>query len=401
MTTKKNLTKRTIEAIKDPDAGRDTYQDAADRYLHLVVAPSARTWRYIRKVNGQVIFITLGRYPDMTPDQARQTSRKTSADIANGKDPRELRRQARKVTTWYDLFKWYVEFHAKPHKKSWKNDERQEARYCSSWRTRRWESITPEVVTRWHKSIGADHGKIGADRALAMVKCVFNKALAENIITGRNPATTTRMYHPTAATYGRSRFLQADELARLFAALDGYHDQNMSDFFKLCIFTGARRGNVQGMRWKDFDGAGHVWEIPGLVSKNGEPMRIPLLPPAVDILSRRWDNRRSDEWVFPSRRRHPKTPYMAEPKFAWAAICKAADLKGVRMHDLRRTLGSWMAMGGTSLAIIGRSLGHKDQKTTEVYARLNMDPVRAAMGGAVEQMMLAANGTSEKTEAVK
>ena len=49
------------------------------------------------------------------------------------------------------------------------------------------------------------------------------------------------------------------------------------------------------------------------------------------------------------------------------------------MHDLRRTMGSWQAAGGASLQVIGKSLGHRNTSTTEIYARLMLDPVRASM----------------------
>jgi integrase len=61
------------------------------------------------------------------------------------------------------------------------------------------------------------------------------------------------------------------------------------------------------------------------------------------------------------------------------------------MHDLRRTLGSWQAAAGASLPIIGKSLGHKSLRATQVYARLNLDPVRTSVNQAVSAMVLAAN----------
>jgi len=81
-----------------------------------------------------------------------------------------------------------------------------------------------------------------------------------------------------------------------------------------------------------------------------------------------------------------------EPKKAWATIRKRAGLEGVRIHDLRRTLGSWQAIMGSSLQIIGRSLGHKSLQSTEVYARMDLDPVRASVNGAAAAMLQAANG---------
>jgi hypothetical protein len=54
-------------------------------------------------------------------------------------------------------------------------------------------------------------------------------------------------------------------------------------------------------------------------------------------------------------------------------------------------MGSWQAMRGASLAVIGKSLGHKSSKATEVYARMNLDPVRDAMQTAVDAMRDRAN----------
>lgn len=70
------------------------------------------------------------------------------------------------------------------------------------------------------------------------------------------------------------------------------------------------------------------------------------------------------------------------------------------MHDLRRTLGSNMAMSNQSLQIIGKALGHRSAKSTQVYARLAHDPVRQAMQVAQQQMMTAAGLVESKGKVV-
>ena len=72
---------------------------------------------------------------------------------------------------------------------------------------------------------------------------------------------------------------------------------------------------------------------------------------------------------------------------AWPIICKDAGIDGVRPHDLRRTLGSWMAAGGFSLPVIGKALSHRSQAATAVYARMNLDPVRGAVQTAADSML--------------
>jgi integrase len=60
------------------------------------------------------------------------------------------------------------------------------------------------------------------------------------------------------------------------------------------------------------------------------------------------------------------------------------------MHDLRRSLGSWQAEAGASLTLIGKTLGHRDHKATQVYARLQLDPVRVSVDGVTRDMRRAA-----------
>ena len=85
---------------------------------------------------------------------------------------------------------------------------------------------------------------------------------------------------------------------------------------------------------------------------------------------------------------------MVEPKIAWEHVVKRAKLSDCRMHDLRRTLGSWQAAGGTSLLIIGKSLGHRSESATRIYARLATDPVRESVEKATVAMIDAAGGAA-------
>jgi integrase len=69
-----------------------------------------------------------------------------------------------------------------------------------------------------------------------------------------------------------------------------------------------------------------------------------------------------------------------------AKVFKAARFEDVRLHDLRRTFGSWQAANGSSELLIGKSLGHRNTRSTAVYARLTLDPVRQSVERATEAM---------------
>jgi len=78
---------------------------------------------------------------------------------------------------------------------------------------------------------------------------------------------------------------------------------------------------------------------------------------------------------------------LADPKKAWGRILKDAGIDNLRIHDLRRTLGSYQAATGANGYIIGKSLGHRSQQSTAIYARLNLDPVRDSVNKATDVML--------------
>ena len=90
------------------------------------------------------------------------------------------------------------------------------------------------------------------------------------------------------------------------------------------------------------------------------------------ILKKRKEEANGSEYVLPS---YGKRGHIVEVKSAWKRIIEAAKLEDLRPHDLRRTLGSYMAIQGASLNIIGATLGHSQPQTTQVYARLTNNAV--------------------------
>jgi integrase len=139
------------------------------------------------------------------------------------------------------------------------------------------------------------------------------------------------------------------------------------------------------MRWDEIDWKRATWTIPAEKAKSDEDMNVVLSPVVIQILENRKASSLSP-WVFPGV---GKSGHLVEPKTAWARIMKRAGLTDVRLHDLRRTLGSWQAATGASLPIIGKSLGHESLEATKVYARLNLDPVRESVNRATQAMLIA------------
>ena len=161
----------------------------------------------------------------------------------------------------------------------------------------------------------------------------------------------------------------------------------------MSLLTGARRANVLSMSWEDVNLQRGTWTIPR--TKNGEAHTVPLVGEAIAILTVRKSSSEGP-WVFPGP---GATGHLVEPKKAWARILRRAGIENLRIHDLRRSLGSWQAATGANLSIIGKTLAHKNVSTTAIYARLSLDPVRASMEEAT-RAMFRAGGYGEETEAV-
>jgi integrase len=280
------------------------------------------------------------------------------------------------------LFDLYLERHAKVHKKTWAKDVAQFRLYFARWASRRLASITRADVESIHTQIAERHGRYAANRALEVLRVMFNRA-GDWGWSGHNPATGVRRFREQA----RERFLTAEELPRFFEAVEAEPNPAIRDCFLILLLTGARRGNVQSMRWEDVDLDRAAWTIPE--TKSGRPVTVPLSSHAVAILRLR---RREiiGPYVFPGR---GKSRHLVELYPAWKRLLSRAKLHDVRIHDLRRTLGSWQAATGASLPIIGKSLGHSTPSTTQVYARLDLDPVRKYVNRATRAMLAAKAAT--------
>jgi integrase len=180
--------------------------------------------------------------------------------------------------------------------------------------------------------------------------------------------------------------VQPGEIPVLFAALDQHNNQSFADFIRISLFVGARRGNVQAMRWDEVDLEQCQWRIPH--TKSNEPQVVPLSAVAMEIMNRRHSAATGSPWVFPS---HGKTGHLISPLKTWERMCRKAGIEGLTIHDLRRWLGSWQAATGASELIIGKTLGHAPgSRATSVYARLDLDPVRKSVEMATAAMMAAA-----------
>ncbi len=377
--SKFNFTKGSLSNLPLPLKGkRAYYYDTKVRGLGVSLTDKGTiTFIVYRKVDGKPERITLGRFPDLSIENARGLASDINSQIAQGKNPNREKSKLRDELILGELFIQYFERHAKLHKKSWKDDEKLYRLYLAQWDKRKLSSINRSEIESLHAKVGKEHGIYAAYRMLTLLGVMLNRAMDWGW-GGTNSAVGIKKFREIS----RERFLQGDELPRFFKALEEEDNRMLADFFMLGILTGARRGNLLSMIWQDISFDQAIWRIPE--TKNGSSHLVPLSPEAIAILGERLKEKQNN-WVFPSST--SKSGHLEEPKSAWKRVLQRADLKDLRLHDLRRTLGSWQAATGANSYVIGKSLGHKTQQATAIYARLNIDPVRASMEKATEAMM--------------
>lgn len=424
----KSFTKNYLRSYPAPASGRIELAD--HRVPGLVCRITAGGCRafYVTKWSGsRTERIKIGNLADKhwSIEAARAKAQKLLAEFAEGRNPAESRRAVRDESTLAELWTRYVSEHARPHKKasSLRADEWLYGRYFLAWANRKLSSIHCGDVRERHLTIGQT-SPYGANAAMRLLRSMLNKARQWGW-EGQNPVTGLHWFKELS----RERFLQPGELPRFFQAL-ATSGEDFSDFVLVALLTGARRSNVQAMSWCHVDLESATWHIPPSEAKGGRPLSVVLSAHAVSILRRRkeavkalesevakpWAGRRKKPSAREARRRvlaqerlkaarvfvfpgRGASGHYVEPKKAWASLLERAGLTDLRLHDLRRSLGSWQAGLGHNLAVIQKSLGHSDISTTMIYSRINLDPVRHAVEEA-NTAMLAAGGVGTPADVV-
>jgi integrase len=268
-------------------------------------------------------------------------------------------------------------------------DEKTFRNYLAPLAGRKLSKLTKQDCQRLHYDLAAKTSGATANRALAVLSGALSVAQDWGYMSGDNPAKSVKRFKETA----RDRFIQSDEMPRFWQALLDEPNRDFADAFMIALLTGMRRSDVLAMRWEQISLERGEWRIPD--PKNGEPLTVPLIGEVVGLLKER-QPAEPGEWVFPGE---GKTGHLAEPKAAWKRILERAGIENLRLHDLRRTLGSSMAAAGVNTITTARTMGHKTLSMALRYQQLGTDPRRAAIEAGAGAI-LANAGARETAEVI-
>lgn len=383
--TEKILTELPIPTDKRPV----TYYDNGQSGLCVIATyGGAKTYYFYTKFLGVPKRVKIGRVGVTKLVDARMKVRELRTEADKGNDPSQERNEALRDMTlkqFFDTqyFPRHVKVYTRP--KSQAKTETMFRNYLGEFHNRKMISITRADMEHTHAALRDKISLYTANRTLALVKHMYNKAIEWGYPSRHgNPTVGIKMFKEQS----RDRFLQPDELQRFFAALEEEPNEVFKNYVLLSLFIGQRRQNMLSMRWSYIDlNLGFV-HFPD--SKNGDPQRIPLITQAQEIL-KNMRKYATNEWVFPST--GSKSGHLEDLHRPWYALLKRANIENFRVHDLRRTFASYQVEAGTgSEYIIQKALGDKTAAAARVYARSTLDPVRNSIQCGADKMLGFANG---------
>lgn len=401
------FTKSKISELPAAPKGRqDEYYDSHVRGLRLRVgATGLKTFYAVRKVKGKFIRTALGRFPEISVEQARTMALETLGGIgATGKNPNEIKKEAQKANvTLHVAMELYIETRGDRLKETTANQYRRLlTNFSGDWLERPIAKISRDDTQNRHKAItegsvwfGAELSKLRrgvgsgskaqADLWGRALRAVYNFAYdnyrdEEGIKLLPEPPTvalsTKRQWHGLVRKNTRirnhelGRWLKAVQSVREEAELNREdHIAAVCDALNMALFTGLRRGEVFGLEWDrvNIDG-GYFWIDK---TKNGEPLELPLTKTLLDILDRRLKVRlENNNYVFSAA----KGGKITDPRRAIDKIINKTNEKALNgerpieftCHDARRTFATLAELSGVGTYILKRLMNHKSGRTSDV-----------------------------------
>jgi integrase len=433
MNNKFNFTKEKLDNLPTP-VDRETYHDSKVSGLKIRITKNGtKTFSFYRRIKGgEPIRVSLGRYPLISIEKVRLEASKLNLSVESRGNPAAVRKAHKEELTFKELFIQYMERHSKPKKRTWNEDVQKYDKYLDKPLGKlKISDVSRKEISEIHNKITIAGNPTTANRVLALISSIFGRSIEWNLLH-TNPAIGIRRNKEIS----RERFIQSNEFPLFFSALRAEENETIRDIFIISLLTGARRENVISMKWSNISFERAEWYIER--TKNGESQTVTLSEHALEILLKR-KPKTLRKFVFEGT---GKLGHFRNPEKGWLRLKSRAKALGfiqalgnelawsnevlenklsdaltspkeaiethlqvgsscgisseqfsidnLRIHDLRRTLGSWQAKAGASLVMIGKSLNQKSIQSTAIYAHLDKDPVRASVELATKNILEAA-----------
>ncbi len=369
-----HLTDALVKRLPPPARGQALFwDDSVAGYGCRVTAAGARSYifNYRVKDTSQERRKTIGATSSWSASAARDEAKRLRRIVDGGGDPLGDDQEQREAKTVADLiekfekqylprkrpstarsYKGMLKKHIKPHF----------GKYTKA------ADVKFDDIDKLHRKVTESGSTYVANRVVALCSKMFSLAVKWEMRTD-NPCKGVERNAETK----RKRYLNADELKRLTAALAETPDKQFVNVVMLLMLTGARKGEVLSMSREQLDLKAGIWVKPGATTKQKTDHVVPLSVEAVAVLKSITATIKTG-FLFPDGDGH-----LRDIKHPWEQLCKRAEIENLRIHDLRHSFASHLASLGMSLPLIGSLLGHTTPSTTARYAHLFDEVQRAAV----------------------
>lgn len=386
MAERLRLTNRELK--KRTESG--TVKDSEINGLETVIGVKTKTFYLVKKINGSVRRIKLGKFPSITVEQARAVALRLIAQTTEGRDPyqdekdQEKKELSRNAITLEIAFNAFIEARKiKPGTKSLYKILIN--KHLADWKDKPLSSIAPRMVTDRYKALSSSPAT--ATNTFRTLRAVFNFAQQEyedqdhNSLFPVNPCKKLSHNQLWEIPERRQSRLTEKELPIFWKALDemsgnGGMDRTIRDYIALSLLTGLRKNEAMSLSWENVNFEERWFGI--LDTKNGNPLYLPMTEYLFNLLSERHKLTGGKGWVFPGSKKGDRIHDVR------AALTRIKDKTGVDTmpHDWRRTFATVAELqGGLDRFMIKRLLNHTFEKkdVTSGYIVTEVEALRVPL----------------------
>ena len=399
------LTAGRVDAFTCPAGKSQAFLwDTEAPALALRVTPTGRkTYVFESRLNGATLRLSIGTAADWPLEKARGEAQRLKVLVDSGTDPRELERQqqaaqaaeraaavakvkADKVAAvtvgevWADYLEkrrpFWGDLHYRDHIDKAKAGGLPSGRRGGGKQLTKpgplaalmplaLKDLDQATIERW----AANEGKTrpSSARLAWRLLTVFLTWCAEqpeyaNLLPDKNPAKTKKAREALGKAGTKSDVLQREQLAAWFAAVQQIQNPVIAACLQMMLLTGARPGEVLGLRWEDVN---TQWKGISIRDKVEGTREIPATPYTLHLLAAL---PRRNEWVFSSPT--SASGCLTEPNNPHTRACAAAGLEGLTLHGLRRSFASLTEWLEVPAGVVAQIQGHKPSATAEKHYKV-------------------------------
>jgi integrase len=382
------ITKTFVDRLDVPEVGQTFLRDSELKgFAVRITAGGAKSFIVEKRIEGQVKRLTLGRFPELTVEQARKEAHKVLGKIATGGNPIADKQKAiLHGKTLADAFGDFLSARKALKPRTLYDYRRVMAVAFPDWQKKPLVAITKDMVAKRHIQLGEEHGQAYANLSMRFLRALFNFAMAQyedgkgQALLRENPVIRLNQTRAWYRVERRQSVIKSHQLADWYRAVQELKADPLSpssvlvaDYLLFVLFTGLRKQEAASLTWAAVDLKHLSFTVTD--TKNREPLTLPITDFLASILSRRLEAKQND-YVFPGS---GQTGFLIEPK---RQIRKVKESSGVEftLHDLRRTFITVAENLDISAYALKRLVNHKmHNDVTAGYIVSDVERLRAPM----------------------